>query len=131
VDASITLSPTKQDTLALAAKRFEQPAFSSFSMYEDITYETVWKHKFNDHWAGSAGFKIYAGDWQTPVNRNDWIYTPSAGLTYSYDKHLSTELNYSCDLVQNRVSTSAPGATYADGREYTRHLISLAVKYAF
>jgi hypothetical protein len=131
VDASITVLPTKQDTIALTAKRYEQPAFSSFSVYEDITYEAVWKHKFNDHWAGNAGFKIYAGDWQTPVNRNDWIYTPSTGLTYNYNKHLSTELDYSCDLVQNRVSTSASGATWADGREFTRHLVSLAVKYAF
>ena len=131
VDASVTLLPTKQDSIALAAKRFEQPAFSSFSMYEDITYDLAWKHKFDDHWATSAGFKIYAGDWQTPVNRNDWIYTPSAGLAYAYDKHLSAELNYSYDWVQNRVSTSAPGATYADGREFTRHIISLAVKYVF
>ena len=61
-------------------------------MYEDITYEIAWKHKFDDQWAASAGFKVYAGDWQQPVNRNDWIYTPSAGLTYNYDKHLSAEL---------------------------------------
>ena len=79
----------------------------------------------------AAGFTVYIGDWQKPVNRNDWIYTPSATASYTFNKHLSTELNYSCDLVQSKVSTSAPGATYADGHEFTRHLVSLAVKYAF
>jgi hypothetical protein len=71
------------------------------------------------------------GDWQTPVNRNDWIYTPSVMASYTLNKHLSAELNYSCDLVQSKVSTSAEGATWADGREFTRNLVSLAVKYVF
>ncbi len=131
VDASITVLPTKQDTVTLSNRRFEQPAFSSFSMYEDITYDLTWRHKFNGHWAGSAGFRLYAGDWQQPVNRDDWICTPSLGLTYTYDQHFSAELAYSYDWVENQVSTSAPGATYADGREFTRHQVSLAVKYAF
>jgi len=33
--------------------------------------------------------------------------------------------------VQNKVSTSAEGAEYSDGREFSRNLISLAVKYTF
>ncbi len=131
VDASITVLPTKQDSVTLSNKRYEQPAFSSFSMSEDITYDLTWRHKFSDHWAGNAGFRLYAGDWQQPVNRDDWIYTPSLGATYTHDKHLSVELAYSYDWVENQVSTKATGATYADGREFTRHLVSLAVKYAF
>jgi long-subunit fatty acid transport protein len=101
-------------------------------MYEDITYDLNWKHKFDDHWAGSAGFRLYAGDWQQPVSRNDWIYTPSLGLTYTHDKHLSAEFNYSYDWVENKVAV-VPGTqtAYADGREFTRHMVSLSVKYAF
>jgi hypothetical protein len=130
-DASVTVLPSQADTVSLRWTRFEQPAFSSQSVYEDIKYDLSWRHKFNDQFTASAGFTLYVGDWQTPVNRNDWIYTPSAGLTYTYDKHLSAELNYSCDLVQSKTSTSASGATYADGREFSRHLASLAFKYAF
>jgi hypothetical protein len=33
--------------------------------------------------------------------------------------------------VENQVPLSAPGATYAEGREFTRHLVSIAVKYTF
>jgi hypothetical protein len=130
-DASATVIPTKADTVSLRWTRFEQPAFSSQSVYEDIKYDMTWRHKFCDQFTAGAGFTVYVGDWQTPVNRNDWIYTPSATASYTFNKHLSAELNYSCDLVQSKVSTSAPGATYADGREFTRNLVSLAVKYAF
>ncbi len=131
VDASATLMPDKNDTMTLLFKRFEQPAFSSQSVYEDITYGATWKHEFDDHWAASAGFQLYIGDWQAPVNRDDWIYTPSAGLTYTYNQHLSAELSWSYDLVDNKVPTTAAGATYADGREFSRNLVSLAVKYTF
>ena len=131
IDASITLLPTKQDSIVLLNRRYEQPAFSSQSVYEDITYSVTWKHKFDDHWAGSAGFQLYIGDWQAPVNREDWIYTPSASLSYTHDKHLSAELAYSYDWVENQVPTTAVGAAYAEGREYTRHIVSLGLKYAF
>lgn len=131
IDASISFLPTKKDVITLSNKRYEQPAFSSFSMYEDITYDLSWKHKFDDHWAATAGFRIYIGDWQAPVNREDWIYTPSIGLAYAYNKHLSAELGYSYDWVENQVPTTASGAAFADGREYTRHLVFLTLKYSF
>ena len=132
VDASATLLPDKSDAVTLIFKRFEQPAFSSQSVYEDITYSATWKHKFDDHWSASAGFQLYIGDWQAPVNRNDWIYTPSAGLAYAYDKHLSVDLSWSYDLVDNK-SAVIPGTTteWADGREFSRNMVSLAVQCTF
>jgi hypothetical protein len=129
IDASVTLLPTANDSITLMNRRYEQPAFSSFSVYEDITYDLTWKHKFDDHWAASAGFRLYIGDWQSPVHREDWIYTPSAGVSYTHDKHLSAELAYSYDWVKSQVPTSV--ATYSTGREYTRHLVSLGLKYTF
>jgi hypothetical protein len=130
VDAFVTFLPSSEDTITLSNKRFEQPAFSSFSMYQDITYDLTCRHTFSSHWAAAAGFRLYIGDWQAPVNRDDWIYTPMATVAYTYNKHLSAEAVYSYDWAQNRVSTTAPGATFAEGREFTRHLVSLAVKYS-
>jgi len=130
-DASVTVLPTKADTVSLRWTQFEQPAFSSQSVYQDIKYDLTWRHKFTDHFTAGAGFTLYIGDWQQPVNRDDWIYTPSLMAGYAFDKHWSAELNYSCDLVDSRVSTSAEGAAYADGREFSRQLVSLAAKYAF
>jgi hypothetical protein len=131
VDASATLMPDKKDAVTLLFRRYTQPAFSSQSIYDDITYSATWRHKFNDHFSANAGMQLYVGDWQVPVNRDDWIYTPSVGLTYAYDKHFSVEATASGDWAENKTSTAAPGAGYAEGREFTRHLVSLAVKYAF
>jgi hypothetical protein len=130
VEASASFLPSKQDTVTLSNRRYEQPAFSSFSMYEDITYDLTWRHKFNSRWAASAGFRIYIGDWQAPVNREDWIYTPSVGLAYTHNQHLSAELAYSYDWVENQVPASASGAAFAEGREFTRHLVYLSLKYS-
>ncbi len=127
VDGTVTLLPTKNDTVVLLERSYEQPAFASQSMYQDITSSATWRHKFNDHFSANAGMQLYIGDWEAPVNRDDWIYTPSAGLTYAYNQHLSAELAYSHDWVKNQAS----GVTYGDGREFTRDLVSLAVKYVF
>ncbi len=124
IDASISLLPTKRDTVTLAARRYEQPAFSSHSVYEDIVYDLSFRHKFSDPFTAGAGFRIYGGDWQAPVNRDDWIFTPSAILIYAYDKHFSGELAYSYDWVESKVANTI-------GREFTRHLVSLGLKYTF
>ena len=129
IDATVTVLPTKADTIVLLNRRYEQPAFTSQSVYEDITYSVTWRHKFNDRLTGSAAFQLYIGDWQAPVQREDWIYTPSVSLTYVYDKHITAELSYSYDWVENKVPTSI--APYAEGREFTRHIVGLSLKYNF
>jgi hypothetical protein len=140
MDASLTLLPSSQDSIVLLSRRYLQPAFgnvfsggvATFSVYEDITYSAAWKHKFSDHWAGSAGFQLYIGKYRPPTLREDWIYTPSAALTYTHDQHLSAELSYSYDWVENQKAPVVGTPTqFADGREYTRHIVSLGVKYAF
>jgi hypothetical protein len=128
-DASATVLPDQCDTLTLKSTRYEQPAFSSFSMYQDIKTDLAWRHKFNDQFSAQIGFTLYIGDWQQPVNRDDWIYTPSAALDYNFNKHLSTELSYSYDWVDSKVPASVEPLT--DSHEFTRHLVSLAVKYTF
>jgi hypothetical protein len=126
-DASATFLPTKNDTVALKSARFERPAFSSFSMYEDIKTDLTWRRQFSGQVTAAAGFTLYIGDWQLPVNRNDWIYTPNASLTYAFTKNLSTEIAYSYDWVDSRVPASVQPLT--DSREFTRHLATLGVKY--
>lgn len=123
IDASIAILPTKTDTITLFNRRYEQPAFTSQSVYEDITYGLTWRHKFDQHWAATAGFQAYLGDWQAPVNREDWIYTPSASLSYTWQK-LTAELAWSYDWVESLVPNTK-------GREFTRHLATLGIKYSF
>ena len=128
-DASVTVLPDKDDTLTLKSTRYEQPAFSSFSMYQDIKTDLAWRHKFNDQFSAQIGFTLYIGDWQKPVNRDDWIYTPNAALDYNFNKHWSTEFAYSYDWVDSKVPASVEPLT--ESHEFTRHLVSLSVKYTF
>jgi len=123
-DATLTFIPTANDTLMLFHRRYEQPAFGSPSMYEDITYDLTWRHRWHAHWSSSAGFRIYAGDWQGPVNRDDWIYTPSIGVSWTPLAKVSADLAYSYDWVDSQVPNT-------EGREFTRHLVSLNLKYEF
>ena len=128
-DASVTVLPDKNDTVTLKSTRYEQPAFSSFSMYQDIKTDLAWRHKFNDQFSAQIGFTLYIGDWQKPMNRDDWIYTPNTTLTYNFNKHLSAEFAYSYDWVDSKVPASVEPLT--GSHEFTRHLVSLAVKYVF
>ncbi|MCX6903420.1 MAG: outer membrane beta-barrel protein, partial [Verrucomicrobia bacterium] len=99
VDASITVLPAKDDAVTLKSTRFEQPAFSSFSMYEDTKIDLSWRHQFSSKLSATAGFTVYIGDWQQPARRDDWIYTPNISATYVFNKHLSVEAGYSYDWV--------------------------------
>jgi hypothetical protein len=132
IDAAVTLLPTAQDTIVFSNKRYEQPAFSSQSVYEDVTYDFTWKHRFSDQWTAGVGFRLNIGDWQAPVSREDWIYTPSVSLACAFTKKFSGEVGYSYDWVENKAGVAAGTQTaYAEGREYTRHLVWLSAKYSF
>jgi len=132
VDAQVTLLPTKEDTCTLKMTRFEQPAFTSQSVYQDIKYDIGWRHKFSDKFTVGAGFTIYNGLWQEPALRNDWIYTPSLMASYAFSPNLTAEASWSHDNAVNRETPVAGTSTqYAEGREFQRNLYSVALKYTF
>lgn len=125
-DVLLTFLPTKQDTFTFKFTRNTQPAFSSPSIYDDTVFELTGRHVFSPQWAVGAGMKWYNGAWFAPVLRDDWVNTLSATVAYIHDKHLSADLTYSYDWTD----CSYPPLNTA-GREYTRNLIWLTVKYAF
>jgi hypothetical protein len=124
VDGVVTFLPTAKDSVALTWKQNTQPAFSSPSVYQDTIYDGLVRHRFDNHWSVSGGFRGYQGDWRSPVKRLDWIYTVSASVAYTLDTHFSADLSYSYDWVDSAVPNT-------EGREFTRHLGWLALKYSF
>jgi hypothetical protein len=124
IDATAIVTAGRNDTVTLTGRRFEQPAFSSQSVYEDITYEVSWRHRCGPAFTAGAGFKAYGGDWPGPVTREDWILTPSVLLQYAVNKRCGLELSYSLDRAESRV----PGTA---GREFKRHLGTAGLKYTF
>lgn len=123
-DSTLTLSPTKNDSVALSAKRFQQPGFSGRSAYTDSTYDGSWKHKFGSKLTVGIGAKAYNLDFVSPIKRNDWIYTGYGVVSYAFTKQWSAEASYSYDSAESR---------YPDdpAREYTRSQVALGAKYTF
>lgn len=132
LDALVSLLPTKEDTVTLKITNYDQPAFTSQSVYEDLKYDLVWRHKFSEKFTAGAGMTLYIGKWLEPALRDDWIYTPSLMASYAFNPNLTAEASWSYDDAVNKV-TPVPGTStqYADGREYIRNLFSVALKYTF
>lgn len=124
VDASVTLLPTKSDTVALRMTRFLQTAFTSESVYEDIKYDLSWRHKLTEKCTVGAGLCLQIGDWRPPVNRRDWIYTPTVMLNYNFNPHLGLEASWSYNWAQSHVPD-------LDGIEYHQNVVWLGLKYSF
>jgi hypothetical protein len=122
MDASLTLTPTKCDLLTFSVKQFEQPGFGGRSGYNDLTYDAAWRHKFNNSLTAGVGGRIYNTDFLTPVMRDDWLYSGSAFLNWNINKQWNAEASYSYESGQSKVANTS-------GREYTRHLVSLGLKY--
>jgi hypothetical protein len=121
VNASLSWLPSTSDTVTLVHSRFQQPAFSSHSLYEDIVYDLAWRRQYTKRLSGTAGFRIYGGDWCAPASRDDWIYTPAASLSYTFHKRLTAEVAYSHDRARSRIPNT-------QGRDFTRNLFSVGVK---
>ncbi len=124
IDGSSTLKLSKDDTVVLALRRFEQPASTSVSIYEDITTEVTWRHRFNEHHTLAAGCRILRGDWQAPVNRDDRIITPNVTFICAFVHNCSVEFGYSLDRAISRIPATS-------GREYRRELGWVSAKYSF
>jgi hypothetical protein len=123
VDSTVTATLSKCDALTLSAKVFEQPGFSGRSTYVDSTYAAVWRHKLGDKFTVGVGLRAYNTDFLKPVDRNDWIVTPSLVASYAFNHHFSGELSYLFDDAFSLVPNT-------QGREYTRNLVALGLKFS-
>lgn len=121
-EAIITVGP--RDTCTAIVRRFQQPAFTSQSVYEDITYEVTWRRQLTDRLTLATGFKAYGGDWPGPVTREDWIFTPSAGLRYAATPRWLIEVSYLAESAESRLPATP-------GREYRRQIGSVSTQLTF
>lgn len=124
VDSSFTLLPTKEDTLALSIKQFQQPGFGGRSAYTDLTYDLTWRHKFNAAWTAGAGGRAYNTDFLAPVSRDDWVFSGNVFANWNLTRQFSAELSYSYESGESQISNTS-------GRDYARHLVALGAKYLF
>lgn len=123
-DAGATFTLSARDVCTATIRRFEQPAFGSQGVYEDITYELAWRRRCDERLTLGAGFKAYGGDWPGPATREDWILTPSLLLHYSFSRLGRFELSYAVDSAESRVSATP-------GREYRRQVATVSTQLSF
>ncbi len=124
VDSSLTLTPTKADTITLSAKRFEQPGMGGRSAYVDGTYDLAIRHKLSEKFTVGCGVRGYNTDFLEPVLRQDWIVSANGLVSYTFNKNLNAEVSYAYESGMSDVPDTS-------GREYTRSLFALGVKYVF
>jgi hypothetical protein len=124
IDGSATATFGPRDVGTITVRRFEQPAFASVSMYDDIVYEATWAHRFDDRYTVMTGFKAYGGKWRSPALREDWIYTPSAVLRCKLSRGDVLDLSYAEDEARSRVPATG-------GREFSRLIISVLLRHLF
>ncbi len=122
VDATITFTLGTADTLIVAAKQFEQPAFGGRATYEDLTYDLNWRHKFGDHLAFGVMGRAYNTEFMYPALRNDWVFSSSATISWTFNKQLQAEASFTYEDGESTLpNTSA--------RDYTREVVALGIRY--
>jgi len=123
-DATVTLTPTSNDSLILATTRFEQMSSGGRGAYQDIVYRAGYVRKLTSALDLKADFRLYRGEFEAPANRKDNIYTPSLGLSWKVNPHLSCDCQYSYEWAESDVEDTW-------GREYNHHLVSVGANLSF
>ena len=108
--------PDQNDTLTLKSTRYEQPAFSSFSMYQDIKSDLAWRHEYNDQFSAQIGFTLTSATGSAGEPRRLDLHAERGG-GLQLQQTLERRNHYSYDWVENKVPTSAEPLT--NGREFT------------
>lgn len=124
IDGALTYTPTARDTIILSNKRFAMSTFGGVAYFEDITYDLIWRRKVNERLSVGLSYRAYGGTFNRPTLRQDYVLTPAAQVQYRFDKHSLLEWNHLFDRSDSRLHNTI-------GREYHRHVSSLAYRYTF
>ncbi|MFI5336572.1 MAG: hypothetical protein ACHQ5A_07295, partial [Opitutales bacterium] len=122
-NSSMTLKPTKADTLTLSYVRFMQPTFSGRNAYEDLNAIISWAHALTADYTLGAGYRVNEGNFLTG-NRRDEIDYYNVNLGYKLNKLSSLTL----DFQNGNTRTSVANGIDTSGRNFTRNLLSLTYK---
>ena len=127
-DALFTVTATKQDSFTLLVRQWQGLSTTSVTPLEDqvgrFGYKRQWTKDFS-----SEVFAQYADyNYDTPLNRDDDLETYGLSLVYQLTPNVTLDWGYSLDRGG---SAYIPGAAQPVGRDLTRHLASMGIKYSF
>lgn len=122
-NSTLTLTPTKADTVTLSYVRFLQPAFGGRNAYEDITGDIQYRRTLSAKLTGGLGYRYYAGFFELG-NRHDIIHFASALLAYK----LSTTSLLTFEYQHATTDADHFAVPDTSGREFDRDQFSLAYR---
>jgi opacity protein-like surface antigen len=88
------------------------------------------KYLFADYTCGSTSLTGGTATTAGQSQRNDAMYSLSAGVSYAFTRHFSSSLGYAYDLGRNQ-QANLPVSGYAGYRNFDHQLVSLGVQYKF
>ncbi len=131
-NAVAVLSPN--DTLTFKCKQWQWVSSTGKIPLYDSSFDLAYRRKLDNKWALDFSGRVASLDYQcgtgTSAMRYDWMYTASAGLTYTLTSNLSASLAYSTDVGRNAADVLAAGQV-EKYREFDHDLISLAATFKF
>lgn len=123
-DSSVTVRPSRADTIQLAFGQFEQVNSSGCGAYQDLVARVVYAHRFGDAWEVRGSFEEHRGKFEAPVIRNDRIHTAGVEATWHPAKGWDV-------TARGGIEWSDSAVPNTPAREYTREYLSLGVGARF
>lgn len=139
-DASVTADITSVDKLAFLFKDWRWVSSTGLVPYQDSSYNLTYTRKLSDKLTASfqtiAANSNYSAALGTNGERNDWLFTISPGLRYTFNSHFTATLAYSANWGVNGFGSPLPktsGGLYvaSASREFFENVISLGGQVAF
>lgn len=123
--STVTLLPTRWDTISLCYNRVVIPASGGRSIFEDVTYKIHYKRTFEgelgavdlSRFSAEASFLVYEEDFY-PGARYDRLYSPKARLGYKVCDNFSFGVDYQYEWTESQVANTP-------AREYQRHIFGI------
>ena len=149
-EGSLAATVTKDDTVALSARRWRWVSSTGQVPDDEGTYELNYKHQIDSQWSTKLGLRVQSADyscgesWSSatpPANpltnyKNQWDYTFSAGVQYDLTTSLSLDLAYSAILGRNAqdradLALASGSQLPALKRQFDDQIVSFGAKYKF
>ncbi len=124
VDASVTFTPTKGDSVVFVARQFQQMSSSGRGAFDDRNLDLAWRHTFSPHASGALVLHAYNTEFLRPAVRDDWVYTARLQGVLT----LTEGWTLDASVVLEEGASDIP---HLSGREYTRQAVSLALRTRF
>ncbi|MDX2109422.1 MAG: hypothetical protein SFY80_04195 [Verrucomicrobiota bacterium] len=118
-EGSLSLTPTKNDTITFTTKGWQWLSGSGGSSLFDYKYDLTYTRKLGSDLQVKVGVNSLGSDYDFPALRNDWQHTFLVGATYKISDNFSTGVEYGFSKGDNHYNVAA--------RDYDRHLVTLSI----